>query len=102
LTGNNFQLAPTPYSPNQMVGDFPFPLWNKPVFLSDSAVAIATTAKTIMFGNWNYYGLVERRGLTISRNPYLYQANGQIGIFCSVRFGGAVLQAEAFKYGIQG
>jgi HK97 family phage major capsid protein len=101
LTGNNFQLVPTPYSPNQMVGDFPFPLWNKPVFLSDSVAAIADNAKSVMFGNWNYYGLVERRGLTISRNPYLYQANGQVGIFCSVRFGGAVLQAEAFKYGIQ-
>jgi HK97 family phage major capsid protein len=53
------------------------------------------------FGNWNFYALAERRGLTISRNPYLYQANGQIGIFCSVRFGGAVLQSEAFKWGIQ-
>ena len=43
-TGNNFQLVQTPYMPNQMVGDSPFPLWGKPVFLSDSAVAIATAA----------------------------------------------------------
>jgi HK97 family phage major capsid protein len=101
LTGNNFQLLPTPYSPNQMVGDFPFPLWNKPVFLSDSMPAVADNNKTIVFGNWNFYGLVERRGLTISRNPYLYQANGQVGIFVSVRFGGAVLQSEAIKWGVQ-
>jgi HK97 family phage major capsid protein len=63
--------------------------------------AVADNNKSILFANLNYYALVERRGLTISRNPYLYQANGQIGIFCSVRFGGAVLQSEAVKWGVQ-
>jgi HK97 family phage major capsid protein len=101
LTGNNFQLVPTPYMPNQMVGDIPLNLWGKPVFLSDSMPAIADNNKTILLANMNYYALVERRGLTISRNPYLYQANGQVGIFCSVRFGGAVLQSEAVKWGVQ-
>ena len=100
LTGNNFQLVTTPYMPDQMQGDSPFPLWGKPVYLSDQVDAMTTGLKPIIFGNWNFYALVERRGLTISRNPYLYQANGQVGIFCSVRFGGAVLQSEAFKWGI--
>ena len=101
LTGNNFQLVPTPYMPTQMTGDIPMNLWGKPVFLSDSVPAVADNNKTVIFGNLNYYALVERRGLTISRNPYLYQANGQVGIFCSVRFGGAVLQSEAIKWGVQ-
>jgi HK97 family phage major capsid protein len=101
LTGNNFQLVPTPYMPTQMTGDIPMNLWGKPVFLSDSMPAVADNNKSILFANLNYYALVERRGLTISRNPYLYQANGQIGIFCSVRFGGAVLQSEAVKWGVQ-
>jgi predicted phage gp36 major capsid-like protein len=35
--------------------------------------------------------------MVVSRNPYLYQANGQIGLFAKVRQGGAVLQAEAFS-----
>jgi HK97 family phage major capsid protein len=101
LTGNNFQLVPTPYMPAQMTGDIPMSLWGKPVYLSDSMPAVADNLKSVLFANMNYYALVERRGLTISRNPYLYQANGQIGIFCSVRFGGAVLQSEAIKWGVQ-
>jgi len=36
--------------------------------------------------------------LTLSRNPYVYQANGQIGLFVKQRFGGAVLQSAALKY----
>lgn len=98
LTGNNFQLVSTP-----PFGGIETPrFWGgKPYYLSDSVAAIATGAKTIMFGNWAFYALVQRRGLTLSRNPYLYQANGQIGLFCSVRMGGAVMQSEAFKYGIQ-
>jgi HK97 family phage major capsid protein len=98
LTGNNFQLVNTP--PYGGIERNLF--WGaKPYYLSDSVAAIATGAKTILIGNWAYYALVERRGLTLSRNPYLYQANGQIGLFCSVRMGGAVMQAEAFKYGKQ-
>ena len=101
LTGNNFQLVPTPYMPTQMTGDIPMNLWGKPVFISDSVPAVLDNLKSVIFANMNYYSLVERRGLTISRNPYLYQANGQVGIFCSVRFGGAVLQSEAVKWGVQ-
>lgn len=95
LTGSNFQLVQTPPSDaNQMQ------LWYKSVFLSDSTAAMGTGAKSIIFGNWSYYALVNRHGLIIQRNPYLYQGNGQIGIFAKVRLGGAVLQSEAFKWGI--
>lgn len=98
MTGNNWQFVSTPPY-GGIEGNL---FWGgKPYYLSDS-VAVATTSgnKPIMIGNWQYYALVERRGLTLSRNPYLYQANGQIGLFCSVRMGGAVLQSEAFKYGL--
>lgn len=70
----------------------------KPLYTSESVANIATGNKTLVVGNFNYYGLVNRENLTISRNPYLYQENGQIGIFAKVRMGGAVLQAEAFQY----
>lgn len=97
LQGNPFSFLTTPAADTMQNVFF----GNKPYYLSDSAAAIATGAKTIMLGNWNFYALVERRGLTLSRNPYLYQANGQIGLFCSVRMGGSVMQNEAFKWGIQ-
>jgi predicted phage gp36 major capsid-like protein len=41
---------------------------------------------------------VERSGLTVQRNPWLYQGTGQIGLFSNARMGGAVLQAEALYY----
>jgi HK97 family phage major capsid protein len=77
-------------------------LWGKPVFVSDSMGSFTTTAnKSLAYGNWAYYALVERQGMEVSRNPYLYQANGQVGLFSKVRWGGAVLQAEAFQYATQ-
>lgn len=77
-------------------------LWGKPVFVSDSMGSYTTTAnKSLAYGNWAYYALVERQGMEVSRNPYLYQANGQVGLFSRVRWGGAVLQAEAFQYATQ-
>lgn len=97
LTGNPFSFTATPVA-DTMRGNF---YGNKPYYLSDKVAAIATGAKTIMIGNWRFYALVERRAITFSRNPYLYQANGQVGLFWSMRFGGVVLQSEAFKWGIQ-
>lgn len=97
LTGNPFSFLTTPVADtfkNMFYG-------NKPYYLSDKVAAIATGAKTIMIGNWRFYALVERRQITFSRNPYLYQANGQVGLFWGMRFGGVVLQSEAFKWGIQ-
>jgi HK97 family phage major capsid protein len=95
-SNNNFQLVnPMVGNPQQLM------LWNKPAYITDSMPAIATGAKTLIFGNWRYYALVERAGLTVQRNPYLYQANGQIAIFAKIRVGGAVSQAEAFQYATQ-
>jgi HK97 family phage major capsid protein len=92
----NFQLVnPMVGNPQQLM------LWNKPAFITDAMPAIATGNKTLVFGNWRYYALVQHTGLTIQRNPYAYQANGQIGVFAKVRIGGAVLQAEAFQYATQ-
>jgi HK97 family phage major capsid protein len=55
-------------------------------------------AKIIFLGNWNYYGIVEKPGMIVQRNPYLYMANGQIGIFASIFRGGSTLQREAIYY----
>jgi HK97 family phage major capsid protein len=59
-----------------------------------------TTAsgKPVIFGNMNYYAVAEKPGMIVQRNPYLYQATGQIGIFASIFRGGGVLQSEAFYY----
>jgi HK97 family phage major capsid protein len=80
--------------------------WNqfyghRPVYTESGISTIATAVKTVLIGNFAFYGLVEHTSLAVARNPYLYQANGQVGFFAKVRFGGAVLQAEAFQYGTQ-
>lgn len=93
LTGNFFSFQATPS------GDM-FSLYGKPIAITDKIAALGTGAKPIVFGNMLYYAFVENLGLEISRNPYLYQANYQTGIFTTVRWGGDVTQAEAFVYGV--
>ena len=94
LTGSGpFLFNPTP------MGDAPYgDLYAKRVLLSDQVTAMGTGVKCIMIGNWSFYALVERSGLVVSRNPYLRQATGQVSFFVNARWGGDVLQSEAFMY----
>ena len=75
-------------------------LYGKPVFLQDDIATIAASTCVIMVGDPAYYALVERQGLQVSRNPYLYQANGQVGFFNTFRQGGSVLVEEAWVGGV--
>lgn len=69
-----------------------------PVVLNSNVANIVASAKSLMFGNFNYMGFVTNRGLRIRRLNELYAGTGQIGILATYRFGCAVLQAEAFQY----
>ena len=89
LTGNPFQFINTPAG-----GDF----MGYPAYIAPDMDAIAKDGKAVVFGDFSMYAFAERQGVTLSRNPYLYQANGQVGLFVKQRFGGAVLQTLAFKY----
>lgn len=93
LSGNFFSFQPTP------AGDM-MSLYGKQVAITDKIDALGTGNKPIIFGNFNYYAFVENMGLEIVRNPYLYMANYQTGIFVNVRWGGDVTQEEAFVYGV--
>mgnify|MGYP000866055460 CR=1 FL=1 len=94
LSGNQFQLFTPPAGPGS-----PWNLWGKPVYPADAMESCTTTKKKcLVIGDWNYYALVERAGLSVQRNPYLYSNTGQVGFFFKYRWGGAVLQAEAFQY----
>lgn len=92
LTGNYPQAAPLAVTDNSIDG--------KPAQLTDFVSAIGTGNKSIWYGNWRYYMFVENVEMEISRNPWLYQANGQTAIFVTMRWGGDVTQAEAFAYGV--
>ena len=92
LTGNPFQFINTPAG-----GDF----MSYPAYIAPDMGGVATGQKSVVFGDFSMYAFAERQGVTLSRNPYLYQANGQVGLFVKQRFGGAVLQTLAFKYLLQ-
>jgi HK97 family phage major capsid protein len=90
ITGNNFNFVSTPQD-----GDF----FSYPAVVNDDLEAYTTaSAKCIVFGNMTHYAVAEKPGMIVQRNPYLYQATGQIGIFASIFRGGGVLQGEAFYY----
>lgn len=73
-----------------------------PFYVSDDVQSYTATSGVVLyFGNLNYFGVVEKPGIIVQRNPYLYMANGQIGIFASIFRGGGLLQAEAI-YSVNG
>jgi len=92
LTGNPFLFINTPAG-----GDF----MGYPAYIAPDMDAITNSGKSVVFGDFSMYAFAEREGVILSRNPYLYQANGQVGLFVKQRFGGAVLQTLAFKYLLQ-
>ena len=96
-TGDSFSFLPA-YAAGNPFGAVPM-LWGRPVYLSEYAAAIATSAKSLVIGDFSKYAIVQNGGLTVSRNPYLYQANGQVGFFGNIRIGGMPLIAAAFQYG---
>ncbi len=74
-------------------------LLGKPVYIQDDIDALGVSVTTVMIGDPYFYTLVERRGLAIKRNPFLYQNNGQVGFFSTFRQGGKITIKEAFQGG---
>jgi HK97 family phage major capsid protein len=75
-------------------------LYGRPVFLQGDIDVVGTTGNDVMaVGDPAYYALVERKGLTVARNPFLQQANGLVDFFTHFRQSGKVLAAEAWQIG---
>lgn len=82
--------------PAGTIGSRPM-IMGRPVYHSGNMATFASAAKIAVFGDFSMYAIVQRDGMVVARNPYLYMATGQIGLFAKVRQGGAVLQSEAFS-----
>jgi HK97 family phage major capsid protein len=95
LTGNPFQYANTPAG-NELLPS----LLGYPVYYSTEATAVAASAKSIYFGNWNYVGWREGLGMTVLRDPYSNAGTGQISLWYSTRQVFTTLIAEAIGYGV--
>ena len=87
ITGSNFNFVVTPQS-----GDF----FGYPAYVSDDMPAMTTGLYSTLFGNFTYFAVLEKPGMLVQRNPYLYMANGQVGIFANIFRGYDVLVSEAF------
>jgi HK97 family phage major capsid protein/HK97 family phage prohead protease len=66
LQGSQYLFAPTPAGSPAGAPS----LWAHPVFNSGYVPAVAASAKCVLFGDWNYMGLREGRGVEVLRDPY--------------------------------
>ena len=69
----------------------------KRYFTSAFAPEIAAGAKTIAFGDFYYYWVGDRQGISIKRLNELYAGNGQVGFLVSKRLDGRLILPEAIK-----
>ena len=62
LTGSNFNFIATPAG-----ADF----FGYPAYVSDDMAAMTSGLYSTLFGNFNYFAVVEKPGMLVQRNPYL-------------------------------
>ena len=73
-------------------------LLGRPVVVSDDMPAIATVAKSVLFGDFAFYWIADRATITLKRLEELYAANGQVGFRMDLRTDGKVTLGEAIKH----
>lgn len=69
----------------------------RPYFTSSAVPTVAAGAKTVIFGDLNYYWIGDREGITFRRLNELYAGNGQVGFLASKRLDGKTVLPEAIK-----
>ena len=76
-----------------------------PLVACEASSAVSSVAPTatsgaipIVFGDFSNFRIFDRVGLSIVRDPFTVQVNGQVRFHARHRVGGAVSKAEAFKF----
>ena len=59
--------------------------------------SIAAGAKSIIFGDFNYYWIADRQGRTFKRLNELFATTGQVGFLAFQRVDGKLILPEALK-----
>jgi HK97 family phage major capsid protein len=75
----------------------PDTILNRPVKTSVYVPTIASTAKSIAFGDFGYYWVADRQGRSFQRLNELYAATGQVGFKATQRVDGKLILPEAIK-----
>lgn len=73
-------------------------LLNRPILVSDGAPVPAVGGTSICFGDWSYYYIADRLGMSIQRLSELYAASGQVGYKINKRNDGRMVFAPAMCY----
>ena len=96
LAGNPFYFQPVPSGSVGTGATGPAgTIHDIPVWCTEELPLQAAANKPIVIFNPSFYAIADRQGMSVSRNPWLYQANGQIGLFASFRQGSDFLVADA-------
>lgn len=85
------------WQPGLQAGE-PDRLLNSPLNTSDFMPEIGGGAKSIAFGDFKRYRIMDRLGIAIQRLDELYAETGQIGFRCTFRHDGKLLVPEAIKF----
>lgn len=75
----------------------PDTILGRPLITNNSVAVPAAAAKTVVFGDFNYFLIVDRHGLEIRQLSELYAASGQIGWRAYKRYTSGVLLAAAIQ-----
>lgn len=84
------------WQPALTVGD-PDLLFGKPVKTSEAVPAIGAGNAALLFGDFKYYWIADREGISFKKLNELYAATGQIGFQGKQRVDGKLVLAEAVK-----
>ncbi len=74
----------------------PDTILGRPVIVSTQATAPAADAKSVIFGDMQYYTIADRAGISAQKLNELYAANGQVGYKFTARNDAKVILNEAF------
>lgn len=75
----------------------PEAILGRPVYVAADMDAVATGKKPVVFGDFHYYKVAQRKGLTIQRFNELYGENGIVGFRFVSRIDGGLALSEAVK-----
>lgn len=84
------------WQPGLQAGE-PDRLLGRPLYVSDGMPAATTGLVSVLFGDFSFYQIADRSGMSMQRLNELYAANGQIGFKGFKRTEGKLLLAEAVK-----
>lgn len=85
------------WQPSLIEGE-PDRISGRPLFTADAMPEVSTGNKSVAFGDFSKYRIMDRLGLSIQRLDELYAETGQVGFRCTTRNDGKLLDKEAIKF----